>query len=70
MSQKGNDEFMRNKRRNDGYVSQRINNIINSIPNNPFIGFSNTIKPIDKIDQNIDDWYESEFTTNENPYKP
>ncbi len=52
---------MRNKKRNDYYVSQRINSIINSIPNNPFIGFSSTIKPIDKIDR-LENWSGSDYS--------
>lgn len=56
---------MRSRRRNDSYVSSRINSIINSIPSNPFIGFSNTIKP---IDQTVDDWDESDYLND--PYEP
>lgn len=69
----GKDEFyfiMRNKRRNDNYVSQKINNIINSIPNNPFIGFGNFINPADKPVVNTDDWYESEYDDSNDPYEP
>ncbi len=59
---------MRNKR-NDNYVSKRVNRIINSIPNNPFIGFGNTVNPFFNYsnDQFDDDGYETENP--ENPYK-
>lgn len=39
---------MRNRRRNDSYVSQRIDTIIDSIPNNPFTGFSGSIRPFEQ----------------------
>lgn len=39
---------MRNRRRNDSYVSQRIDTIIDSIPNNPFTGFSGSIHPFEQ----------------------
>lgn len=54
---------MRKKKRNDYYVSQRINSIINSIPNDPFIGFSNTIKPMyqdDRSENSSDSDYSNE----------
>ncbi|MDF2986691.1 MAG: hypothetical protein K0R50_2201 [Eubacterium sp.] len=56
---------MRSRRRNDNYVATRVNSIINSIPTNPFIGFSNTVKP---IDQTFDDWDETDYTND--PYEP
>ncbi|WP_080065110.1 hypothetical protein [Ruminiclostridium hungatei] len=39
---------MRNKRRNDSYVSQRIDTIIDSIHNNPFMGFSSLVRPFEQ----------------------
>ena len=61
---------MRNKKRNDYYVSQRINSIINSIPSNPFIGFSNTIKPIDQINR-FENWNDSDYSDDsDDPNEP
>lgn len=56
---------MRNKRRNDNYVTAKINNIIDSIPTNPFIGFSSTVRN----NQYYEAWDEFKYSEESSEYR-
>ncbi len=50
--------FMRNRHRDDRYIASKINSILNSIPTNPFIGFSNSTRP---FWPDMEDWDEQDY---------